>query len=173
MIDDLTYELVREIFHYEPASGVLSWKEHRSNRVRMGAAAGSIQGSGGKKYLGVMLGKKNRKVHRIIYLWMTGALPLNEIDHIDGNGLNNAWSNLRHATHIENARNQRQRITNTSGCMGVTWNKATNKWRAQIMINGTNKYLGTYSDFYIACAARKAAESLLGFHENHGEVRPL
>ena len=60
----------------------------------------------------------------------------NQIDHIDRNKSNNHISNLRVATKSENGQNR--------DAKGYTYDKLTNKYKAQIMINGKIKYLGCY-----------------------------
>ena len=79
-------------------------------------------------------------LHRAIMRAPTGM----EVDHIDGNGLNNRRSNLRLATHAENGRNARIRSDNTSGFKGVFQHKRDGSWRAQIHVDGRNKYLGVF-----------------------------
>ena len=72
--------------------------------------------------------------------------PGYEVDHIDGNGLNNQKSNLRNCTHKENMWNQHGiRPTNTSGHVGVSWHKQVGKWRAQVQISGKFHHLGLFS----------------------------
>jgi hypothetical protein len=68
------------------------------------------------------------------------------IDHSpDHSGLNCVRGNLRHATRAENQHNQRLNIRNTSGVKGVSWNKRNNKWLAYIKVEGSNRYLGSFS----------------------------
>lgn len=69
-----------------------------------------------------------------------------EIDHIDGDGLNNRRSNLRLATRSQNFQNSRIRSTNTSGYKGVHWDKHAHKWRARIVLDGYNKNLGLFDN---------------------------
>jgi hypothetical protein len=104
---------------------------------------------------------------------MTGDHPEDEVDHIDGNGTNNIWNNLRAVTRADNAKNMRKSSANTSGVTGVVWIKRIKSWKSQIMVNGCCKYLGYFRSKEEAIAARKAAEVLYGFHENHGTERPL
>ena len=75
-----------------------------------------------------------------------------EIDHIDRDAtLINLESNLRIATHAQNTWNQRLRNSNTSGVVGVTWDKPrpanrmkSGRWRAQIDHNGKKIHLGLF-----------------------------
>ena len=80
-------------------------------------------------------------------------------DHIDRNELNNRKSNFRKATAKENARNGSKRRTNTSGFIGVTWNKNRQKWVAQITVDYKNIGLGYFANKEDAIRARLNAEA--------------
>lgn len=67
-----------------------------------------------------------------------------EIDHRDGNGLNNQKDNLRPCDHSTNNMNKGKLVNNTSGFKGVTWNKSIGKWQAQIKLNKKPIYLGVF-----------------------------
>lgn len=97
--------------------------------------------------------QKGERLHRVIL----GAAPGLEVDHRDGNGLNNKRSNLRIATTAQNQRNQRISSVNTSGYKGVTWHSQRGKWQAQIKINGKVKYLGCFTSALDASAAYQSA----------------
>ena len=79
-------------------------------------------------------------------------------DHKDRDPLNNRRSNLREATHTENMRNCSRRKDNTSGYIGVTWNKKCDKWEAQLNINKKCLHLGKFVDKIDALRARLEAE---------------
>jgi hypothetical protein len=68
------------------------------------------------------------------------------IDHINANGLDNRKENLRICNKKQNAGNSKLYKNNTSGIKGVTWHKASKKWRAVITINKKVKNLGYFSD---------------------------
>ena len=68
-----------------------------------------------------------------------------EVDHINGDGLDNRRSNLRLATHAQNIRNGKHRTNNTSGYKGVFWQKDHKKWCARIMIDYKPKHLGYFN----------------------------
>lgn len=108
--------------------------------------------------------------HRVVYLIHHGNWPENHIDHLDGNGLNNAPDNLRDATNQENMRNAKLYKTNKSGTTGVRWRKDISKWTARICVDGKNLNLGYFTEKEDAIEARKAAEREHGFHENHGRT---
>jgi len=66
-----------------------------------------------------------------------------EVDHIDGDGLNNIKSNLRHVTTRQNQQNRRN-IRKTSSYPGVCYDKDSNRWRSTICVNNRNRFLGNY-----------------------------
>ena len=84
--------------------------------------------------------RKMIMMHRVIM-----KPPSNkEIDHIDGDGLNNQRNNLRICSHKQNLRNQGIPKNNTSGFKGVVWDKRDRRWRAQIRVNYKNIRLGSF-----------------------------
>ena len=97
--------------------------------------------------------EKGERLHRII----AGATPGFEVDHKDGDGLNNRRTNIRVATNAQNQHNQRISTRNTSGAKGVTWHRKLSKWQAQIVINKKRKYLGCFQTESEASAAYHAA----------------
>lgn len=115
--------------------------------------------------------RKTRQCHRIIWALAHGEWPQGEIDHINGDPADNRLENLRCIEKPENQRNQGLSSANTSGAVGVTWNKNARAWHAQIKFKGKKQHLGYFEDFDEAVAARRGAESRLGFHPNHG-MRP-
>jgi hypothetical protein len=100
--------------------------------------------------------------HRLAYFWMTGAWPKCQIDHCDGNGANNAWRNLRACTQSQNQQNNAMRIDNTSGVIGVTWNKRRMKWQMQMQATKGHRVTGYYDTVNEASAAYLAAK--MRFH---------
>lgn len=100
----------------------------------------ATSGSGQKGYSQVMM-------HRIIAAAPKGV----QVDHINGDGLDNRRANLRLCTSLENSRNRRISISNTSGYKGVHWVRHLAKWEARITIRGERFSLGCY-----VCAADAA-----------------
>jgi len=66
------------------------------------------------------------------------------IDHINVNPLDNRRENLRVCTNQQNQFNKNKYKNNKSGFKGVSFNKQTQKFVAQIQINGKNKHLGLF-----------------------------
>lgn len=83
-------------------------------------------------------------VHRLAWLYMTGAWPDEEIDHIDGNPANNAWNNLRVGNRSCNAENQKKaHVDSFTGLLGVC--ARGNKFTAKITVRGKKRSLGTFN----------------------------
>jgi hypothetical protein len=105
-----------------------------------------------------MLGK-TFQAHRVVWLHLYGVWPVEQLDHIDRNRKNNAPSNLREASNIQNSRNRSTHRNNTTGAAGIWWHKPTAKWRASIRHEGKRIHLGLFEEKADAVAARKLAES--------------
>lgn len=81
-----------------------------------------------------------------------------EIDHKDGDGLNNRRDNLRHATHKQNLQSQRLRAgVKTSRFKGVSRKSSVGKWIAQIKVRGSTVQLGEFRTEEEAAIAYDAA----------------
>jgi len=115
-----------------------------------------------------MVFNKRFLAHRVVWAIYHGIWPDDQIDHINGVRDDNRIENLRIATSGENARNTAIPKNNTSGIIGVCWNKRNSKWEAKIMSNGKQIHLGYFASKDDAVAARAEAEVKYGFHENHG-----
>lgn len=87
-----------------------------------------------------------------------------DVDHWDGNGLNNTDENLRVCTNAQNIQNSRKRSDNTSSFKGVTWSKSYEKYQAQITVEGQYFWLGYFNDPEEAARAYDAKAK-----ELHGE----
>lgn len=81
---------------------------------------------------------KTVKMHRVIM----GAPQGKEIDHMNGNGLDNRKSNLRICSTAENQHNGRKWQQTSSRYKGVS--RWKNKWRARLKSAGKEIYLGTF-----------------------------
>jgi len=82
-----------------------------------------------------------------------------EVDHANGDTLDNRKNNLRVVTHQENMMNQRVLPSNnTSGHIGVSWDKKLNKWIAQIKVNQKHIHLGVFYTIEEAIGSRKQGE---------------
>lgn len=81
-----------------------------------------------------------------------------EVDHIDGQTLDNRRANLRTCTHGQNQRNYRRRKGGfSSQFKGVTWDKSRSLWVVKIKVNRKNVHLGRFADEVSAAKAYNAA----------------
>ena len=163
----ITQKELKEVLSYNPLTGLFVWKISPSNSVPIGSAAGYVLSIG---YIFIGINYERYLAHRLAFIYMENSHP-EEVDHQNHIRSDNRWKNLIAATRQTNKQNQPKLVTNTSGFTGVTWNNATEKWRAQITINKKNIYLGTFIEMDNAISARKEANIKFGFHENHGKDR--
>ena len=112
--------------------------------------------------------KASVAAHRLAWYIANGVAPLDEIDHIDGDGMNNRIANLREASSSVNKRNSRLRSDNTSGIAGVSWRKSEGKWAAYSHGMGKMIWLGLFDDVGSASVAVLAFRSANGYTERHG-----
>jgi len=80
-------------------------------------------------------------MHQLIMLSYFGQ----QVDHINGNGLDNRKKNLRVVTHQQNNFNRKYTF-GTSKYKGVSWNKRDNCWQATIKFNNKAKMLGYFKE---------------------------
>lgn len=166
----LTQDQLKEVLHYCPETGVFTWLKPQC----LGHRAGTNHVThSGKTYRRLRLSGRWYKEHKLAFLYMTGSFPFDQVDHENGNGTDNRWTNLRDISVTENNQNKKMPITNTSGTVGVSWDRTKNRWYAYISVKDTNKSIGRFTSKDDAIAARKAAEVELGYHPNHGSNRPL
>ena len=156
----ITAQRLRGILHYDPETGVLRWRHSRGGWVREGQEAGSIEVQG---YRQIKINRRSYKAHRLAWLYMTGEWPPHEIDHDNLDRSDNRWKNLRDATNSQNGANRRAQANNTSGFKGVSWHKASGKWRATIGIGKLHRHIGLFDDPVAASVAyANAAEQHFG-----------
>lgn len=152
----LTHERVREMLHYDPETGVLTWRKNRRMGPKLiGKVAGYVDGNGRRL---IEIDREIFHVGPLIWFWMTGKGPVGKVDHKDRDPLNNRWANLRDVTKGVDAQNRSLNSNNKSGVRGVYWNKQAGKWHAQIAKDRKKIHLGHFAEFTAAVAARKQAE---------------
>lgn len=164
---ELTQEHLKSRLSYNPETGVFIWIDPIAHNVKAGDVAGYRATRG---YRAVMIRGKGYPAHRLAFLYMTGALPEHDVDHINGDTADNRWANLRSVTAVENGRNQRLPKNNTSGVLGVSWHKQCRKWVVRIRVDGKKRHVGLFDDIDAAIKAREEANKKYGFHPNHGRA---
>jgi hypothetical protein len=159
----LSHETLTRVLDYDPATGVFVWKERTSNRVKVGAAAGNVTPFG---YMSIQLLGWAYLAHRLAWFYVHGVWPKEEVDHRDGDGINNKLSNLREANSSQNKMNRRPRPETKVGLKGVYLHKENPpQYRARIKsADGKVHHLGLFPTAEEAHAAYAAAS-----HKYHGE----
>lgn len=147
---NLTAERLREVLHYDPKTGLFTRLQDsfagEFYKVKM-ASSGDVVGSKTKTgYFEVSIDSRPYLLHRLAFLYMTGKWPACNVDHKDSNRINNIWVNLRPATQFQNMQNIKSAHADSStGLLGISYCRSTNKWRAQIRSNGTKIHIGRYT----------------------------
>jgi hypothetical protein len=170
-------ELVKSLFDYQLDNGALAWRsrpvDHFKtwhaylgwNKKYPGQEALTLDGKG---YRVVTVFGKRYLVHRLIWLYVYGDQP-KILDHINGIKTDNRINNLREVTTQTNNMNRKIAKNNTSGVVGVYFNKKSNIWCAQMKFDGVTYHLGSSNNFDEAVKMRKAEQDRLGFSKRHGE----
>lgn len=147
--------------------GLLYNKVTRNSRAIKGTLAGRV--SGFYRYISVK--SQQYLIHRIAYYMAHGTCPEN-LDHINGNRLDNRLENLRPATTSQNACNRALSRSNTSGVKGLSWAKKEQKWLACINVNGKNKNLGYFENKELGVEFLELAREMVhGSYANHGKFK--
>jgi len=133
------FRRLRELFSYDPDTGIIARLISTSSNARAGDVAGCVHKASG--YLIIRIGGRLYKAHRLAFLFMTGIWPPHQIDHVNLDRADNRWVNLRMATGAQNSANTRVKTSNKSGFKGVV--KGGRKWEARIQVNGKPLYLGS------------------------------
>lgn len=146
---NISIELARSLINYNPVTGECFWKVSQG-KVKAGDAAGTVQ-AGYKK---LTIAYEQIKLHRLAWFLSYGVWPSGQIDHIDGNKLNNALANLRDVSMSINMQNRYATRTKSSGLpYGVRQHK-NGKFKASITV-------GTFDSAEEASTAYMNAKRLI------------
>ncbi len=153
---------IKKYFYYR--NGWLYNKISRG-RAKINTKAGCFTSDG---YITIGFRGKKYPAHKLIFRYHGNKIPQGYVvDHINRNKSDNRIQNLRTVPVNKNSRNSRVKSNNKYNVTGVSWEKRTNKWHAQIMLNGRNKGLGRYKSFDDAVIARYHGEVRYGFIEQN------
>lgn len=139
------YETFASALIYDPASGSIVSRVPRGPWPAGRIVGGVFRPNAGTLYWRIKFAGGSYLAHRVAWLLHEGAWPDGEIDHADGDGLNNRWDNLRLASRSEQCRNVRPARSNVTRCIGVSFHKGTGKYMVRGRLDGREKYLGVYA----------------------------
>jgi len=161
---ELTQEKLKEFLSYNELTGFFTWLKSPARNVKSGSIAGTYNKN---EYSRIRIFKKVYRVHRLIFLYMTGKLPEKGkcVDHINRNKNDNRWSNLRITNYSTNNHNSKTPTNNTSGFKGVQLCAKSNRWYSSINIKGEKIRLGIFDNFDEAVVCRKIANKKYGVYD--------
>jgi hypothetical protein len=155
----ISIDRLRELLDYDPDTGNFSWRVGRRGGSYAGHIAGAVNRDG---YIEIRIDRRLYKAHRLAWFYVNERWPIEHIDHVNGKTGDNRISNLREATNAQNLQNRHGAQANSrSGLIGVTWHKQNERWRAEIVVNGTKKHLGYFETPEQAHAAYLKAKAEL------------
>ena len=146
-----------ELYSYDEHSGIFT-------DVKNGTKVDGWENYG---YRHVTIDGTNYRLHRLAFMFMTGNLPDNDIDHINHIRDDNRWCNLREVTVADNNKNLSMNRNNKSGVNGVSWNESRKRWCVYASKNNKTVGLGRYKTLEEAIEARAYFDVENGFHYNH------
>jgi hypothetical protein len=159
----LTHDRLIEVLHYSPETGVFLWRHPRPGIKS--SEAGTINAHSGSlkvHYRKIGIDGVQHYAHRLAWFYINKEWPP-EVDHINGDGLDNRIANLRAATRAQNAANASAQKSSKSGYRGV-FKHSSGKYRAQITKGGRTRSLGYFN------SPQSAHEAYLhAAKELHGE----
>lgn len=171
----ITHDELLQLLHYDPETGVFTWRETLGGWVKKGATAGTIKNRRNGLHRApdprraIMINKKRYYTNVLAWFYMTGEYPKFQIDHINGDSSDDKWTNLRLATISQNQHNAKIRSDNNSGYKGVSWHKQHQKWQAYLNLDCKRIYLGYFDCPKQAHAAYcDAANKYFGEFARHG-----
>jgi len=157
---ELTWSRLLEVINYNPKTGVFIWKKYHSG-IRIGKEAGALLNN---KYRRISIDGFSYLSHRLAWMYVHKEFPKCDIDHINGNGLDNRIVNLRLATRSQNLIHSER----WGPSRGIYFNKNKKKWHARIHVNGRVISLGYH---------RLKKNALISYQESatiyHGKFNSL
>lgn len=132
----------------------------------------SLDASKGRLYAFRIVNVNGQRVRESMHRVIMDAQQGEEIDHINGDGLDNRESNLRFCTHQENGRNTKKYRNSTSIYKGVSWHQSSGRWQVQIKVDGRQNYLGIFpTQDAAALVYNEAAIRLFGRFANLNNIK--
>lgn len=153
-IQRLTSSRLSELLHYNKDTGLFIFKVTRGG-ISAGTVAGTANTVSG--YIYIKIDRNMYLAHHLAWFCTYGTWPAEQLDHINCNPADNRIDNLRLLCGAINSANAKKRNDNTSGFKGVVFHTRSEKFYAQICINGRIRHLGSFPWASLAARAYDAA----------------
>ena len=168
----VTHSELLKLVHYDPKTGIFLLKENTTKRL-----AGSIMNCNwfaknrphaprNIRRTTVNIRRTCYPAGRLAWFYMTGEWPVGEVIHMDHDGWNLRWDNLRDATYSQKKARSRPKRLSKCGRKGVTFDgrRGSRPWRADIKCGNTFIRIGSFASADEANAAYAKYAAVL-----HGE----
>lgn len=151
----LTTERLRELYEYSPEDGLFVRRAGPANRrPKVVQVRPDREG-----YLRLGIDYRSYLQHRLAWLYVNGAWPVDLIDHINGDRCDNRICNLRLADQSLNQLNRhRAHPINRTGLIGAHL-LPSGRFAADIRVDGIQRRLGVFDTPELAHAAYMAAKA--------------
>jgi HNH endonuclease len=135
----ISHVRIKELLDYDPATGIFTWRVRKANRLAKGTTAGSVWNN----RIRIKIDGHSYLAHRLAWFLVYQEWPKQDVDHINGNSLDNRLCNLRDVSRAVNVRNVASaRNSSRTRLLGASPHK--NKYQSSIMIDGVRRYLGLF-----------------------------
>jgi hypothetical protein len=161
----VSIDRLRLVLSYDKTTGVFERLIKVNRNSVIGEEVGSVNRVNGYRY--IRIDGRAYLHHRLAWFYVHGQWPDDQIDHIDGNRLNNSVVNLRPASSKQNRENRELSTSNKTGYRGVFYRKDKDKYRASVKHNGKSQHLGYFNTAEEAAVVAKNARARLFTHD-HG-----
>lgn len=159
------------LLSYDPEAGHFISRRQTSNRWGPGrVVGGKSTRRDAKGYIRVKVFGRVVHAHRLVWFYVHGRWPAEQIDHVNHVRDDNRIANLRECTNAENRQNIRPEGYGASGLLGVYFRKdrVTRPWSSMITIGGRYKHIGFFDTPEEASVAYRAEKAKLHAFATHG-----
>lgn len=165
-MNEVTQELLKELFDYCPNTGVLFVKKYKRGGKRIGKEAGTFDKHG---YVQICINYKIYFRHHLIWFYHYGRWPKTNLDHENRRPGDDRIENLRENDRSQSRFNSEKSVNN--GRPKGVYIARNGRFISKITVRGRIIHLGTYDTTIEAGAAYVAASKR--FHGEHSPYKDV